>query len=199
MLCILNILGLTSMYEFLVDMWAVLRLKFYPKAHYRYPLIIIVLVLLTLGLINAASMPPLFDGYQAGVIGFSIALTTLRWLILSLIMKRFLSPANSSLLEWKGFILVTEALMMPLVVLFYWPEAMAIPGFLWLGWIMLVQLLGLVQISQQKLSKVIIAYIVYFLCASMAGTVLLFIFFSMDWLNMENMIKAMEQMMDIYH
>lgn len=184
------------MYQFLVDAWATLRLKFYPVTHYRYSLSITVLVLLTLGLINAASMPPFFTGTQAGLIGFAITLTVLRWLTLCLVMKNFLSP-NSSLLAWSGYILVTEALMMPLVMLLYFPEIMAVPGFLWLGWIMTVQLIGFIQISKLKPSKIILAYVLYFFCAIFAGTILLFVFFNMGWLDLESTLKSMEQFMNL--
>ena len=118
------------MYQFLVDAWTALRLKFYPITHYRYPLSITILVLFTLGLINTASTSSLLIGSQVGLISFFFALTVVRWLILCLVMKVFLSPANSSPMQWCGYVLVTEALMMPLLALIYWPEIMVMPSFL---------------------------------------------------------------------
>ena len=185
------------MYQFLVDAWTALRLKFYPITHYRYPLSIIIAILFTLGLINAASTPPLFIGSQVGLISFFITLTILRWLVLCLVMKVFLSPANSSPMQWCGYVLVTEALMMPLLALIYWPEIMVMPSFLWLSWIMLVQFVGFIQISKHKPGKIILAYIVYFLVAAIAGAILLSIFFSMNWLDMEASLKAMRQYLNI--
>ena len=160
------------MYQFLVDAWTALRLKFYPITHYRYPLSITILVLFTLGLINTASTSSLLIGSQVGLISFFFALTVVRWLILCLVMKVFLSPANSSPMQWCGYVLVTEALMM-------------------------VQVVGFIQISKHKPGKIILAYIVYFLVAAIAGAILLSIFFSMNWLDMEASLKAMQQYLNI--
>lgn len=185
------------MYQFLVDAWAALRLKFYPLKHYRYSLSITIPILFTLGLINAAPTSPSSTGYLVGLISYFIALTVLRWLVLCLVMKVFLSPANSSPMQWCGYVLVTEALMMPLLALIYWPEIMVMPSFLWLSWIMLVQFVGFIQISKHKPGKIILAYIVYFLVAAIAGAILLSIFFSMNWLDMEASLKAMQQYLNI--
>ena len=179
------------MYQFLVDAWTALRLKFYPITHYRYPLSITILVLFTLGLINTASTSSLLIGSQVGLISFFFALTVVRWLILCLVMKVFLSPANSSPMQWCGYVLVTEALMMPLLALIYWPEIMVMPSFLWLSWIMLVQFVGFIQISKHKPGKIILAYIVYFLVAGIAGVIILGIFYSMNWLSIEAFLRAL--------
>ena len=179
------------MYQFLVDAWAALRLKFYPLKHYRYSLSITIPILFTLGLINAAPTSPSSTGYLVGLISYFIALTVLRWLVLCLVMKVFLSPANSFLTEWGGYALVTEALIMPLFAVFYWPEIMAILGFLWLSWIMLVQFIGFIQISKHKPGKIILAYIIYFLVAGIAGVIILGIFYSMNWLSIEAFLRAL--------
>lgn len=183
------------MYQFLVDAWDALRLKFYPVAHYRYPLSITTLVLLTLGLINAASLPPYVIGPQAGIISFAVCLTVLRWLILCVVMKIFLSPL-SRLWEWCGYILITEALLMPLVVLCYWPEMMYLPSFIWLVWIMIVQFTGLIRISKAKVGQIVLAYVVYFFGASMASGMLLFVFFNVGWLDLEASLQALKPFMD---
>ena len=80
---------------------------------------------------------------------------------------------------------------MPLFAVFYWPEIMAILGFLWLSWIMLVQFIGFIQISKHKPGKIILAYIIYFLVAGIAGVIILGIFYSMNWLSIEAFLRAL--------
>ncbi|WP_239428144.1 hypothetical protein [Snodgrassella communis] len=184
------------MYQFFLDAWAALRLRFYPKTHYHYSLLIIVPVLLALGLINMANMSQLL-GQQTGITVFILALTVLRWGILSKTMQVILGYYNKQPGQWYGYVLVTEALILPTIAMLYWPQALAMPGSLWLIWTMVVQAFGFVRISQQNIFKVALAYIIYFIVTSLAGGMLLFIFNTMGWLDINSMAQAFQQMLTI--
>ncbi|MCO6507832.1 MAG: hypothetical protein J6578_03455 [Snodgrassella sp.] len=184
------------MYQFFLDAWAALRLRFYPKTHYHYSLLIIVPVLLALGLINMANMSQLL-GQQTGITVFILALTVLRWGILSKTMQVILGYYNKQPGQWYGYVLVTEALILPTIAMLYWPQALAMPGSLWLIWTMVVQAFGFVRISQQNIFKVALAYIIYFIVTSLAGGMLLFIFSTMGWLDINSMAQAFQQMLTI--
>lgn len=184
------------MYQFFLDAWAALRLRFYPKTHYHYSLLIIVPVLLALGLINMANMSQIL-GQQIGITVFILALTVLRWGILSKTMQVILGYYNKQPGQWYGYVLVTEALILPTIAMLYWPQALAMPGSLWLIWTMVVQAFGFVRISQQNIFKVALAYIIYFIVTSLAGGMLLFIFSTMGWLDINSMAQAFQQMLTI--
>ncbi|KDN12254.1 hypothetical protein BGI40_02305 [Snodgrassella communis] len=184
------------MYQFFLDAWAALRLRFYPKTHYHYSLLIIVPVLLALGLINMANMSQIL-GQQIGITVFILALTVLRWGILSKTMQVILGYYNKQPGQWYGYVLVTEALILPTIAMLYWPQALAMPGSFWLIWTMVVQAFGFVRISQQNIFKVALAYIIYFIVTSLAGGMLLFIFSTMGWLDINSMAQAFQQMLTI--
>jgi hypothetical protein len=184
------------MYQFFLDAWTALRLRFYPKTHYHYSLLIIVPVLLALGLINMANMSQLL-GQQTGITVFILALTVLRWGILSKTMQVILGYYSKQPGQWYGYVLVTEALILPTIAMLYWPQALAMPGSFWLIWTMVVQAFGFVRISQQNIFKVALAYIIYFIVTSLAGGMLLFIFSTMGWLDINSMAQAFQQMLTI--
>jgi membrane-associated HD superfamily phosphohydrolase len=184
------------MYQFFLDAWVALRLRFYPKTHYHYSLLIMVPVLLALGMINMANMSQLL-GQQTGITAFILALTVLRWGILSKTMQVILGHYNKQPGQWYGYVLVTEALILPTIAMLYWPQALAMPGSFWLIWTMVVQAFGFVRISQQNIFKVALAYIIYFIVTSLAGGMLLFIFSTMGWLDINSMAQAFQQMLTI--
>jgi membrane-associated HD superfamily phosphohydrolase len=182
------------MYQFFLDAWAALRLRFYPKTHYRYSPLIIVPVLLTLGLINMANMSQ-FLGHQAGITVFILALTVLRWGILGMTMQTILGYYSKQPGQWYGYVLVTEALILPMIAMLYWPQALATAGSFWLIWTMVVQVSGFVRISQQNVFKVALAYIIYFLVTSLAGGMLLLVFNTMGWLDINSMAQSFQQIL----
>ncbi|PIT18131.1 hypothetical protein BGI32_01425 [Snodgrassella alvi] len=182
------------MYQFFLDAWAALRLRFYPKTHYHYSPLTTFAVLLALGLINMANISQLL-GHQAGITAFILALTVLRWSILSMTIEIILGYYNKQPGQWYGYVLVTEALLLPMIAMLYWPQALATLGSFWLIWTMVVQVSGFVRISQQNVFKVALAYIIYFLITSLAGGMLLFIFSAIGWLDINSMTQTFQQML----
>ncbi|MCX8749758.1 hypothetical protein J3U75_10345 [Snodgrassella sp. B3088] len=184
------------MYQFFIDTWAALRMQFYPKTHYRYSPFVFIAVLLALGLMSIANMSP-FLGHQSGISAFIMVLTVLRWAVLSFSMQSILSYYNRQPGQWYGYILVTEALTLPMVAILYFPHALAMPGMAWMIWTIVVQVGGFVRISQQNVFKVALAYIVYCFITCLAGSVILLIFSGMGWLDLNTMAQSFQQMVTL--
>ena len=106
------------LYSFLIDMWDILRLRYKNPADYFYTLPVILAILLLLSMINAADMSLLLGVSTAAVI-FAVLVTVIRWLILSRVMRYVLSRNGAPRLPLWGFILASEALMIPTLLVFY--------------------------------------------------------------------------------
>ncbi|MCP1771404.1 hypothetical protein J2T38_000196 [Neisseria perflava] len=99
----------------------ILRLRYRHPAAYRYTLPVILAVLLLLGVINAASMSPLFGSSPAAV-AFCILLTAVKWLVLGRAMRAVLHYYGAPELPLWGFVLSSEALAIPMLVVLYIPQ-----------------------------------------------------------------------------
>ncbi|NUF08230.1 hypothetical protein [Snodgrassella sp. ESL0324] len=187
--------GINLMYQFFLDACAALRLRFYPKTHYRYNPLIFVTVLLALGLLNMANMSQIL-GRQTGITIFVIVLTVVRWGVLSMAMEIILGYYNKQPGHWYGYVLATEVLILPTLATLYWPQVLAAPGSLWLLWTLVVQIFGFVRISQQNIFKVFLGYIIYFLITCLAGGILLLLFSAMSWVDINSMSDAFRQMLE---
>ena len=183
------------MYQFFLDACAALRLRFYPKTHYRYNPLIFVTVLLALGLMNMAYMSQIL-GRQTGITIFIIVLTMVRCGILSMAMEIILGYYNKQPGHWYGYVLTTEVLTLPTLAILYWPQVLAAPGSLWLLWALVVQICGFVRISQQNIFKVFLGYITYYLMFFLAIGILLLLFSIMGWVDINNMPDAYRQILE---
>lgn len=106
------------LYSFLIDMWDILRLRYKNPADYFYTLPVILAILLLLGMINAADMSTLLD-VSTAVFVFAVMVTVIKWLILSRVMRYVLSRNGELRSPLWGFILASEALMIPTLLVFY--------------------------------------------------------------------------------
>ena len=109
------------LYVFVRDMWDVLRLRYRSPETYLYSPLVMAAVLLLLGVVNAASMSPLF-GSGAAAVCLSVILVIVKWLVLSRSMRKVLHYYGAPRLPLWGFILVSEALLLPLLLLQFWLE-----------------------------------------------------------------------------
>ena len=103
------------LYVFVRDMWDVLRLRYRSPETYLYSPLVMTAVLLLLGVVNAASMSPLF-GSGATAVCLSVILVIVKWLVLSRSMRKVLHYYGAPQLPLWGFILVSEALLLPLLL-----------------------------------------------------------------------------------
>lgn len=186
------------LYVFLKDMWDILRLRYKNPADYFYTLPVILAILLLLGMINAADMSPLLGVSTAAVV-FGVLVTVIRWLILSRVMRYVLSINGAPRLPLWGFILASEALMIPALLVFYVPQITPLLMF-WKTWAFWAQAVGLMQMGQVKVWTVFKGYLLYFCCMVVIIGIFIQLFTLAGWFdkatlmqNFNALMAAMEQ------
>lgn len=186
------------LYSFLIDMWDILCLRYKNPADYFYTLPVILAILLLLGIINAADMSLLLGVSTAAVV-FAVLVTVIRWLILSRVMRYVLSKNSAPRLPLWGFILASEALMIPTLLVFYIPQSAPLL-MVWKTWAFWTQAVGLMRIGQVKVWAVLKGYFLSFCCFVVISGILLNLFTLAGWLdkatlmhNFEALMTSMEQ------
>lgn len=186
------------LYVFLKDMWDILRLRYKNPADYFYTLPVILAILLLLGMINAADMSPLLGVSTAAVV-FGVLVTIIRWLILSRVMRYVLSINGAPRLSLWGFILASEALMIPALLVFYIPQITPLLMF-WKTWAFGAQAVGLMKMGQVKVWTVFKGYLLYFCCMVVIIGIFIQLFTMAGWFdkatlmqNFNALMAAMEQ------
>lgn len=186
------------LYVFLKDMWDILRLRYKNPADYFYTLPVILAILLLLGMINAADMSPLLGVSTAAVV-FGVLATVIRWLILSRVMRYVLSIKGAPRLPLWGFILASEALMIPALLVFYIPQITPLLMF-WKTWAFGAQAVGLMKMGQVKVWTVFKGYLLYFCCMVVIIGIFIQLFTMAGWFdkatlmqNFNALMTAMEQ------
>lgn len=186
------------LYDFLKDMWDILRLRYKNPADYFYTLPVILAILLLLGMINAADMSPLLGVSTAAVV-FGVLVTVIKWLILSRVMRYVLSINGAPRLPLWGFILASEALMIPALLVFYVPQITPLLMF-WKTWVFWVQAVGLMQMGQVKVWTIFKGYLLYFCCMVLIIGIFIQLFTLAGWFdkatlmqNFNALTAAMEQ------
>lgn len=182
------------LYQFMRDMWAVLRLRYKKPEEYRYSLPVNLAVLLLIGIVNAAASSPLF-GKSTPLVVFAVLLTVLKCAVLSRVMSAVLRRPESPALPFWGFVLVTESLSVPLLLLFYFPSLAGV-GLFWQIWIFWVQIIGFIQISGQKGGKVAIGYVAYAFTTLIGGTLLILLFAQAGWLDVQQLAEQFNDMLN---
>ncbi|WP_373746009.1 hypothetical protein [Neisseria dentiae] len=168
---------LFMLYHFLRDIWDILRLRYKNPADYRYSPAVYAAVLLLIGLVNAAVTEVPLLGKSPAVVTLAVLLTVLltvlKYGVLSLVMGLMLSRGESKLPLW-GFVLASEALSVPLLVLFYAP-ALAAAGMFWQIWIFVAQAVGLIRMSGRSGWRVMLGYLVYTVLTILTGSILMMV------------------------
>ncbi len=200
------------MYHFLLDAWAVLRMRFKPQDEYRYSLPVVIAILAALTLINAsalginsnnmlqsatelqpageASLLPIFSSH-IHLILTALAFTILKLVVLCFSLQKVLGYFGSNKLQLMGFIFITEALMIPEILLIYAPS-LAIVGIIWQFWTFLVQINGVVYFSGLPPFRVVIGYIAYFVLMLFSGVILAAILTATGLINLDAAINIVE-------
>ena len=186
------------LYDFLKDMWDILRLRYKNPADYFYTLPVILAILLLLGMINAADMSPLLGVSTAAVV-FGVLVNVIWWLILSRVMRYVLSINSAPRLPLWGFILASEALMIPALLVFYIPQITPLLMF-WKTWAFGAQAVGLMKMGQVKVWTVFKGYLLYFCCMVVIIGIFIQLFTLAGWFdkatlmqNFNALMAAMEQ------
>lgn len=183
------------LYQFLKDMWDILRLRFHAPEHYRYTLPVVAAVLLLLGIINAASMSSLF-GREPAAIAFAVLLTTVKWLMLARAMRAVIGyyGGGAKLPLW-GYTLASETLAVPLMLLLYAPQLGTL-GIVWQVWTFFAQATGFMRIGNISAGKVLLGYFLYLVGTLAVGTVLLMLFVTAGWFDADVLNQQMKVIME---
>lgn len=181
------------LYSFLTDVWDILRLRYKNPADYFYTPPVIFAVLLLLGVINAANASPLF-GTSAAAVVFAVLVTVIKWLVLSRTMSFVLSRNGSPHLPLWGFVLASESLMIPTLLVFYVPQLTPFLLF-WQIWTLWVQVVGLMRMGRVKIWTVFQGYLLYFCGIFIISTIMLSLFMMAGWLDMAELQQNLEAFM----
>lgn len=167
--------------QLLADARDTLLLRYKPSEEYRYSAQTAAAVLLVLGIQNAAFQVPLL-GSDFAAIAFSIITVILKWLVLDRVMRLVLGYYGMPKQSLLGFILVSEALMIPTVAAFYSEAASAVAIF-WQIWCFWAQAAGLMYFSKLDGLKVLLGYVCYVIAMFAVLMLLLGIFSAFGWLD----------------
>ena len=170
-----------------------LLFRYQEAQEYRYSLPAAAAVLLLLGLQLAAAWSPFF-GNSHGIIAFFIISAVLKWLILSSVMSSMLHYFGAPKMNLRGFILATEALSIPLLLLFYLP-AMIVLTPMWQFWTFWAQAVGLLKMSKVNGIRLLLCYLVYSLLMAACSFMILMLFISAGWIDVQSIQKLSETLM----
>lgn len=184
------------MLRFLSDSSAILRLRFHKAEHYRYPIGILLVAFLLLSAVNAALFAPYLPAEKPIILAVVTSITLVKWLTLALTMQIFLHYQGAPKMNLIGFILLSECLNIPMILLAYAPQ-LALLGMFWQFWTIWVQLKGLTYFSKINGLWIILAYIIYFIVATLVSLPVLSIFVAGGWLDVHEVLNHMEQMQNI--
>lgn len=184
-----------NLYQLLRDAADVLRLRFYPIEHYRYGLPVMLAIMLGVGMVHAVMLKPIF-GNSHGVMMLGLVFALLKWLLLTRAMTAVLHYFGGPHTPFLAYTLLTEALVLPLLVLPYIPEAAPFFQF-WNIWIFWVQLLGFAKIGQQPIAKVLMGYVVYFVLTMAFGSIMVALFNLGGWLDLSELQNNLAQYLKV--
>lgn len=168
--------------QFFSDAGQVLRLRFREAGEYHYPLPLCLAVLAAVGAVQTPIFVPMFGSGNA-TLAFIMLLSLLRCVLLARTMSAVLAYFGGTRLPLFGYSVLTEALILPIVLVFYLPQTAPVWVF-WLSWIFWVQCIGFYHIGKQGAGKVLLGYLAYFVVAMIAGTLLLSLFIMAGWFDL---------------
>ena len=174
------------------DAAAIVRLRYRPAEEYRYGAAVTAAVLLALGAIHSAAVAPLIgSGY--GTVALPVLMIGARWLALSHCIAAVLHYFGSPKLPLRGYILASEALALPTLLVMYLPD-LAPLSLLWGLWTFWAQAIGLMRLGGQRGSRVLLGYLAGLLVMGIAYLLLFGIFAAAGWIDMEQALRNMQQM-----
>ena len=186
-----------------MNLWLLVRqagaavvLRFCPARFYAYGLPVFVLVWAAVGVVNAVALKP-FLGASDAAIAFGFLTAVTRFLVLTRVFWDMLRASDGERVPFWGYVLATEALVIPTLFALPYPETRSWVG-LWHTWCFWAQFAGTVAISGQRPLRVAGAYLVYWLVSSLLLFVFLLMFVSSGWLDAQelnaNALKLLEAM-----
>lgn len=184
-----------NLWTLVQDARKVTMLRFEPAEHYRYGLPVFVMVMVAVGCVNLAGITPLL-GNSAQTIFFAILMAVTRWLVLTRVAAEILRPnRNAPRIPFLGYTLMTEAMVIPNVLLFYVSELTMVLMF-WNAWIFWVQAIGFYHISQQKWTKILWVYLIYWVGSVLLLALFLMMLVQAGWFDINEIKANFDQLMN---
>ena len=184
-----------NLFDLVRDAWYIMRLRYRPSPlQYRYGLPVFVVVLFAIGLANAVGFAPMM-GTSLGAIVFGVLSGVTRFFVLTRCCTYFLPDrAMGKRLPYLGYVLAGEALIIPSLFAYAFPEMMPLLT-LWNMWAFWAQAMGFTIQSGQKLHRVLFAYIVSSLISVVLLSLFLLLFFQAGWLDANEIIKNVREIL----
>ena len=169
------------------------KMRYRPDAAmYRYGLPVFIVVLISLMLQDMLALLPVL-GTSHGAIAFGLLLGLTRFLVFARVLTEVMQRFSGNRIPFLGYVLATEALRLPELLLISVPD-MQLPLSLWAAWCFRVQLAGIMLLSQQKLGRVLVAYLVYILVFCAVSSLFFSLFISQGWLNTDIIAQNMQNL-----
>lgn len=181
------------LYNLFRDAFNIFRLHFEPLKHYRYALPATIGVLALLGIIKAVGMSPVLGNAPAAVV-LSILFSTIQCWALAAGMRLALSKNMPNNPSWWGFVLSSEFLTVPTIVVLLSPQ-LAVFSMFWGLWSFWVQFAGFLKLSEQKVGKVFLGYLYYLGLTLLFGSVAIMLFDQVGWISAEEVFQRIQQSM----
>lgn len=168
------------------------RLKTLPE--YRYPPLLMLLLLLVLGINDAAAWASV-AGTSRAVTALLMCLAPLKWLTLTAAMWLVLgrSQDKAAAAGLGGFVFLTQVMNLPLLIAALLPP-LGLLALVWQAWVLWVQASGLVRLSGHGAGKVAVGYGVFVLLYVVVTAALLGVFQGAGWLDPQALLQQMRQL-----
>lgn len=182
------------MWQFFIDIKALFLLRFKPVEEYRYDAVTLTAIILALSLLHSVAMMPII-GAGINAIAFSVCLTLLQWLALSQTMKWFIHFNKAPKLSLAHFVLLSEAIVLPSAFFLWFPaEVSSFVNFTLTMLAFSIQVVAFVRFSSLPLWKILLGYLCYLPVVVVLVSLLLAVFAICGWLDLEAIMKTMEEL-----
>lgn len=180
-----------NLFDLFRDAFYALTFRYKPALGYLYGLPVFLAVALAIGVTHAVTIMPAL-GNTIAVFAFGVILGIGRWLLLTRCMTSVLHYFGTPQIPFIGYTLATEALVLPNILLFYYPDLSPFLTF-WNIWIFWAQLAGFAQISGQKGRSLVCAYLTYFATSALFSGLIFALFLGAGWLDTDILLTTLKQ------
>lgn len=163
-----------------------LRQRYQPTTAYRYTPAVYLFIALAISVIQANDTILLLGAATPAIITLGIIAGLANWLILAYSMSKVFTYFGIKPISLYGYTLATKALVLPNLLLFYFPNLASLLMF-WNIWAFWTQMVGFKVLSEQERIKPIVYGYLLYLIYSIAILFLCTLFFhTIGWLDLQH-------------
>ncbi|OAM27130.1 MULTISPECIES: hypothetical protein [Eikenella] len=185
------------MYRLISDAANLMRLQLRPADEYVYPLHDMLGALVVVAAVNTAMMTPLVSG-QYGLMALMFCLQLVKWPVFSTVMDKLLGAMSGRRVWLWGFVLVSEVLAVPLLLVVYVPH-LALLGNIWSMWGTVATIIGFARLGGVRVWQVLLGYVLSFCVLFVVAGLLWVLFVTLgvvDTAQMEQMMMRWQELMN---